>query len=70
MDKKILENLKTIVEYLADEDQHFWENCECPDSIKEKEDINLCSCDTNEDHIWRNREELRHYLDKTENEVN
>lgn len=60
----IKEKITEILNYLADEDTHFFENCTC----KEKFDkipwmLNDCKCNENKNHIWRTREEVKDWLE-------
>ena len=47
------ETIRRVLDYLADEDKHFWENCECPEAVQEAQDFAKCNCEANKQHIHR-----------------
>ncbi len=55
--------IEEILEYLADEQSHFWENCKCPEEIQKDEDLCRCKCKENKNHIWITMEEVKGWLD-------
>lgn len=55
------EKITEILDYLADEETHFWENCTCMDECKGN--IRNCDCEQNKNHIWRTREEVKDWLE-------
>lgn len=60
METEIRESIVELLNYLADEESHFEENCECEEPTS---DIEICSCEANENHIWREREKVRVWLE-------
>lgn len=65
----MLNTLNTIASYLADEDQHFWENCQCNEEIQDSQIIEKCNCEENEDHIYQDVVKLNQLLSKGEIKV-
>lgn len=59
----IYEDLKEILGYLADEETHFWENCNCSEKIQETQDVKKCVCEENENHIYRNVLKVDDWID-------
>lgn len=57
------EKIKTILEYLGDEDTSFWENCQCSEDVQETQDFNKCKCEENENHIFRTVKEVDDWLE-------
>ena len=55
--------IEEILDYLADEDRHFWESCTCSDEVLLGGLIHLCKCENNKEHIWRTREEVKDWLE-------
>lgn len=62
MKNKIIE----ILDYLADEETHFWESCNCDIDGTEKSSYKDCECEQNKNHIWRIREEVREEMENKE----
>ena len=60
--EKITTAIDKVVDYLGNEEEHFWESCECPDNLHERDNINLCTCEANKNHILRESETLRLFL--------
>lgn len=58
--KELKETIREVVEYLADEEQNFFENCECIET--ELYDFKSCKCESNKSHIWRNAVKLKEWL--------
>lgn len=58
MKEKLKTKIQEILDYMSDEDQNFWENCQCSEEIQEKQDISLCTCEENKNHIWRTIQEV------------
>ena len=61
--------LVMILDYLADEELHFWENCNCSDEIRETQDFDNCNCQENEKHIWRAGRMLDYFLNQPNTEI-
>jgi len=59
----IYEELKEILSYLADEENHFWENCNCDEDIQEAQDIKKCNCEENKNHIYRSVIKVDDWMD-------
>lgn len=59
----IKESIYEIMEYLNDEENHFWENCSCSDEVKNRQFEHLCTCEENQNHIWRKRQEVKEWLE-------
>lgn len=45
--------IKRVLDYLADEDKNFWENCNCSEKIQNMQFPHLCDCEENKNHIYR-----------------
>lgn len=45
--------LSSILLYMDDEHENFWENCRCSDEIIEEACVDKCKCKENENHILR-----------------
>ena len=45
--------LSSIVVYMGDVDEDFWNNCQCNEDVKKEIDIDKCKCKENENHILR-----------------
>lgn len=56
------ETIKRLLEYLGDEDQHFWENCQCSEEIQETQNFHRCTCEGNKNHIFRDVENVAEWL--------
>lgn len=62
-DKSIKEEIKEILDYLEDEEKHFWENCECKEIIIAKSKFTKCSCEANKNHIYRTIVAISNWLE-------
>ena len=54
--------IEEILEYLNDEEKHFWESCNCDEETKNYQVEPLCKCEENKNHIWRTIEKVRDWL--------
>lgn len=57
------ETIKRVLEYLQDENIHFWENCQCSEDIQESQDFNKCKCEENQNHILRDVKKIDDWLE-------
>ena len=56
------QKIKRILDYLEDEDKHFWENCQCSEDIQRMQFPHLCTCEENKNHIFRDVECVTEWL--------
>ena len=62
LEEDIEEDITKLVNYLADEDLHFWENCNCSDEVQMSEDFSKCCCEENKNHIYRAVVKVKNWL--------